>query len=95
MEGRDPATIRRSVNLGFQMGANAASAERKRLAAASLPEWRRHGELLGTSAEVIDRLGVYVDAGLNQVNIALPGPVDWDALQAFVEDVMPVFRRIG
>ena len=34
----------------------------------------------------------YRDAGVERLNIALrEGPYDWDALQAFAEQVLPAF----
>ena len=47
--------------------------------------------LFGTASEVIDGIGAYVDAGAQGVNIALRAPFDWEALQVFVEEVMPAF----
>jgi alkanesulfonate monooxygenase SsuD/methylene tetrahydromethanopterin reductase-like flavin-dependent oxidoreductase (luciferase family) len=92
-EGRDPGSLARSINLGFHMGADALRAARKRDAVyARLPESRRHGELVGTPREVIDRVGDYVSAGIGQVNLGVPPPIDWDALAAFTEEVMPAFR---
>jgi F420-dependent oxidoreductase-like protein len=94
-EGRDPRALARSVNLGFQMGADAASAARKREPVDRLPEARREGELVGTPRQVVDRLGEYRQAGVGQVNLGVPPPVDWEALSAFVEEVMPAFRAAG
>lgn len=92
-ENRDPATIRRSLNIGFQMGADPVSAERKRQAVMkALPALRAEGELLGTAAEARDRIGQYADAGAGQINIGVGPPVDWDALAAFTEEVMPHFN---
>jgi F420-dependent oxidoreductase-like protein len=85
---RDPATIERSVNLHFLMssrGPRAGAAER-------LGPMALEGGLHGEPQQVIDRLGEYVDAGAQRVNIAFRPPIDWDALQSYVEDVMPAFR---
>jgi F420-dependent oxidoreductase-like protein len=91
--GRDPAVIRRSVNLGFYMGADARTAERKRQAIfATMDDALRAGQMVGTAREVADRFGEYAKAGVHQINVTVPPPVDWDALHAFVEDVMPAFR---
>ena len=93
VEGRDPSSLARSINLGFHMGADARSASRKREAVYSrLPEARRHGELVGMPRDVVARVGEYVDAGTGQLNLGLPPPIDWDALAAFTEEVMPAFR---
>lgn len=92
-EGRDPGMIRRSLNVGFLMAADEATAEeRRRAATATLGERRAGGELFGTVPEVTDRIGQYRDAGVEQINIGVGPPVDWDALAAFIEEVAPQFR---
>jgi alkanesulfonate monooxygenase SsuD/methylene tetrahydromethanopterin reductase-like flavin-dependent oxidoreductase (luciferase family) len=51
------------------------------------------GILFGTPREAIDRIGQYFDAGAARVVLdLLQTPLDWEALQGFVEDVMPAFR---
>jgi hypothetical protein len=40
---------------------------------------------------VIDQVGAFQDAGVTRLNIAIRPPVDWDALQAYIEEVMPKF----
>jgi alkanesulfonate monooxygenase SsuD/methylene tetrahydromethanopterin reductase-like flavin-dependent oxidoreductase (luciferase family) len=51
------------------------------------------GMLFGTPRQAIDRISQYFDAGAVRVILdLLQSPLDWDALQGFVEDVMPVFR---
>jgi F420-dependent oxidoreductase-like protein len=94
-EGRDPARIRRTVNVGFYMGATEKAAKRQeeRMRAqwgATLPQ-RIGGFLVGTPRQVIDRVGEYRKAGAVRLNIGLRQPFDWDALHAYVEDVLPVF----
>ena len=94
-EDRDPAGITRTVNAGFYMGADQQSADRLRNGFdqtwGPLADDRRGGMLFGTASEVIDGIGAYVDAGAQGVNIALRAPFDWEALQVFVEEVMPAF----
>jgi F420-dependent oxidoreductase-like protein len=83
---RDPKSIERSVNLHFLMSSSGpANTDRLRPGA-------RDGGLWGEPQQVIDRIGEYVDGGASRVNIAIRPPVDWDALQSYVEDVMPAFR---
>ena len=43
----------------------------------------RPGVLTGSDAEVVDRIGQYVDAGADQVNLALRAPFDREALDRF------------
>lgn len=95
-EGRDPASIAHAVNVGFYMGATPADAARER--EKLLRQWNGNvdraggqGAFAGTADEVIQQVGAYADAGLRRLNIAFRPPIDWDALQAFTEDVMPRF----
>lgn len=84
--GRDPSEIESSVNLHFRMGAGGgpdASDQTARVNA---------GALVGGSQQVIDRLGEYAEAGIQGVNIALRPPVDWEALETYISEVMPVFH---
>jgi alkanesulfonate monooxygenase SsuD/methylene tetrahydromethanopterin reductase-like flavin-dependent oxidoreductase (luciferase family) len=95
-EGRDPSTIVRSVNVGFYMGADEAGVSRAwermldQLGPGAADDY--DGQLVGTPARAIERIGEYRDAGIERVNIAFRPPIDFDALQAFVEEVMPAFR---
>jgi alkanesulfonate monooxygenase SsuD/methylene tetrahydromethanopterin reductase-like flavin-dependent oxidoreductase (luciferase family) len=43
----------------------------------------RPGVLTGSDEEVIDRIGQYVEAGAEQINLALRAPFDRDALERF------------
>ncbi|RMF83514.1 MAG: TIGR03560 family F420-dependent LLM class oxidoreductase [Nitrospinota bacterium] len=95
-EGRDPSTILRTVNVSFHMGTSEAEAQRERDRARQ--QWgeafseREGGMLLGTPAQVIDRIGAYQEAGAARLNIALRAPFNWEALQAYSEEVIPAFR---
>lgn len=77
--GRDPAEIETSVNVGFYLG------DRE-------PDVNVEGSLVGTTQQVIDRIGEYVECGVEGLNIAFRPPMDWDALQRFIEEVMPEFQ---
>ncbi|MEE8443023.1 MAG: TIGR03560 family F420-dependent LLM class oxidoreductase [Dehalococcoidia bacterium] len=94
-ESRDATEITRTVNVGFWIGANQADAdaERKRyqeLYGATADE-RSGGQLFGTAKDAVDRIGAYVDAGAEGLNIALRAPFNWDALHSFMEEVVPAF----
>ena len=75
---RDPAEIQTSVNVGFYLGG-------------ATPQVNPSGSLAGGASQAVDRIAEYVDAGVDGLNIALRPPVDWDALQMFIEEVMPAF----
>src|SRR5215213_882129 len=78
--GRDPAEIRTAVNVGL-----AWSEESLRQQFGGLADYVRPGVLTGSDAEVIDRIGAYVDAGAGQVNLALRAPFDEDAVDRFAD----------
>lgn len=96
-EGRDPATIVRSVNVGFYMGASEAAGQqvKQKLRAqwGAAAEERGGGQLAGSPDEVTQRIGEYADRGLRRLNLAIRPPIDWDALQVFAETVMPRFAQ--
>lgn len=78
-EGRNPAELTSSVNVGFYPGDRT-------------PDVNPEGCLVGSTAQMADRIGEYVDTGVEGLNIALRPPVDWDGLAAFIEEVMPHFK---
>lgn len=93
-ERRDPAAIRRTVNVGCYLGADAAGVARGE--ALYRAHWGennpRSGFFRGTPRDVLDMVGAYRDAGVQRLNIAFrEGPYDWDALHAFAEEVFPRF----
>jgi len=95
-EGRDPASIERSVNLVFALGADdAAAQEQLSLLEAEwgpMAERVRAGTLQGTPDQAAEQVAAYIEAGADMVNIALRAPFDRDALTAYVQDVVPVIR---
>jgi len=76
--GRDPKAIKRAINVGL-----AWTEESLRAQFGALTDMVRPGVLSGTDEEIIDRIGRYVEAGADQVNIALRPPFDLDALDRF------------
>ncbi|MEK7838236.1 MAG: LLM class flavin-dependent oxidoreductase, partial [candidate division NC10 bacterium] len=89
-EQRDPASILRTVNVGFYMGADDKGAARgETLFRQHWAEEKRRGFLRGTPRQAIDMVQAYREAGVHRLNIALrQGPYDWEALQAFAEQVL-------
>jgi F420-dependent oxidoreductase-like protein len=94
-EGRDPAQIVRSINVGLAIGADAAGVkhqeEQLRLMFGGMTDWVKPGILVGTPQQVIDRVGEYARAGVEQLNVALRAPFDVEGLERFVDAVMPAF----
>ena len=89
--GRDPAEILRSANVGFYLTADAAQDDLARPALARLSDGQREGSLVGGVQQVVDRVGEYSRAGISGLNISVRPPVDTEALEAFIADVMPQF----
>jgi alkanesulfonate monooxygenase SsuD/methylene tetrahydromethanopterin reductase-like flavin-dependent oxidoreductase (luciferase family) len=78
--------IEKSVNLHFLMSSKGP----RDLGA--LREGAAAGGLQGEPQQVIDKMGQYIEGGAQRINIAIRPPVDWEALQEYIEDVMPAFR---
>jgi len=76
--GRDPAAIRRAVNVGL-----AWTEESLRSQFGNIADLVRPGVLTGSEQEVLDRIGQYTDAGADQVNLALRAPFDVEAVERF------------
>jgi len=94
-ENRNPTDISRTVNVGFYMGCSQQDALVKQKAFEQLYGERAltqgPGMLLGTKDKVTDRITEYAKAGAEGLNIVVRAPFDWDAIQAFQEDVIPAF----
>ena len=86
-QGRDPTDLDRSVNLHMRMGTNAEHAARIERERGSIV-----GAAAGTAQQTIETIRAYEEAGAARVSVAIRPPVEWDALQAFVEEVMPAVR---
>jgi F420-dependent oxidoreductase-like protein len=73
--GRDPAEIRCAVNVVLAW-------EEEELSASfgALTEYVRPAALTGTDAEATDKISRYIDAGADQVNVAVRAPFSVDAL---------------
>jgi F420-dependent oxidoreductase-like protein len=76
--GRDPAEIKVAVNLGLAWTEDSLKAQ-----FGGLANFVRPGVLTGSDEEVVDRIGAYVAAGADQVNLALRAPFDEDAVDRF------------
>lgn len=92
-EDRDPATIDRSVNLHMEMGATQAAADRisAERAARSI-RGAGGGGLTGPPKQAIETMKHYEGIGAGRISIAIRPPVEWESLQAFVDEVMPALK---
>jgi F420-dependent oxidoreductase-like protein len=76
--GRDLNTIQCAINVGLAWTEESLVAQFGNLAPHVGP-----GCLTGSTEQVIDRIGQYVQAGADQINIALRAPFDLDAIEQF------------
>ncbi len=76
--GRDMAEIRCAANVG-----HATSEEDFEAQFGLLRMGVRPGVLMGSDQEIVDKIGAYVDAGADQVNIAVRAPWKPEALDRF------------
>ncbi len=93
---RDPATISRTINVQFVVGTDQAGADRA--LAETEAFWGRmwdrvkDGALIGTHDQIVEQIAAYRDAGADGLNIALRAPWDDDAVDAYLETVLPQFQ---
>jgi len=78
---RDPKRIQRSVLLHFHMTSKPTRPDDPHVP----------GSIWGEPSKVVDQIGEYVTAGAQLVTFAVRPPLDWTAIQSFIEDVMPAF----
>lgn len=76
--GRDPAEIRRAINVGI-----ASDDDNLRHQFGAISDFVRPGVLTGSDEELLDRIGQYIDAGADQLNISLRAPFDVELLERF------------
>jgi F420-dependent oxidoreductase-like protein len=74
--GRDPKEIKRAINTGL-----AWTEESLQQQFGAISDFVRPGVLTGGDEQVLDTIGRYVEAGADQVNIALRAPFDLDSLE--------------
>ena len=92
-EGRDPATLRRSVNLIFALTSDATDVVEVVAGQGFGPAapFLAAGALGGTTDGVVEKVLEYVGAGADEVNIALRAPWDQAMLDAYLE-LLPTIR---
>ena len=76
--GRDPNEIKRAINVGLAYTEDSLQQQ-----FGAISDFVRPGVLTGSHDEIMDRIGQYVEAGADQVNIALRAPFDLDAAERF------------
>jgi F420-dependent oxidoreductase-like protein len=95
--GRDPRSLKRAVNITFNMALSEDDIPRQRelMRADWGPTADRimGGALLCTPDQAVERILEYAAAGANEVNIALRAPWQTEALDAYLDEVMPAVRR--
>ena len=73
---RDPSEVRCSVNVGC-----ATDDESLHRQFGDIAEFVRPGVLMGSTEQMVDALGRYVDAGAVQINLALRAPFEVEAME--------------
>jgi F420-dependent oxidoreductase-like protein len=76
--GRDPSQIRCAINVGI-----ASDDDNLRHQFGVIADLVRPGVLTGGDEEILDRIGQYVEAGADQLNISLRAPFDVELLERF------------
>jgi F420-dependent oxidoreductase-like protein len=76
--GRDPRAVRRAINVGLAYSEDSLLQQFGHLAPLV-----RGGVLSGSDNEIVDRIGQYVEAGADQVNLALRAPFDLESVERF------------
>jgi F420-dependent oxidoreductase-like protein len=89
--GRDPATLPTSIANTVVCGADEAEVARRAAAIGRDVETARMAHLAGTPAEVIERIGVYRDAGAETVYLQVLDLHDLDHLRLLAAEVVPAF----
>ena len=97
-EGREPKEIARTVNLSFHLSvaANAAARTEAELRRQWGPAAERmlSGALLGTPDRAQETLAAYAGAGAQAIHVALRAPWDAEALDAYLDEVVPKARAL-
>jgi alkanesulfonate monooxygenase SsuD/methylene tetrahydromethanopterin reductase-like flavin-dependent oxidoreductase (luciferase family) len=97
-ERRDPATIRRGINLQFMVSADETSAnsmrDQLRQQWGNMAGRVMAGSLSGAPNQAVERIAEYVDAGADSLNVALRAPWPEKSLDAWLSEVVPRVRAL-
>jgi F420-dependent oxidoreductase-like protein len=93
--GRDPATIRRTVNVIFALSNDGTSANDviARQGWGPMTAMVRDGVISGPPDSAVEQIQRYIDAGAQGVNVALRAPWDDVVLDEYLEQ-LPLLRKL-
>jgi alkanesulfonate monooxygenase SsuD/methylene tetrahydromethanopterin reductase-like flavin-dependent oxidoreductase (luciferase family) len=96
LAGRDPASIRRTVNLIFALSKDKTSTEEviARQGWGPMAAAVSEGAILGSPSSVSEQVQRYITAGAQGVNVALRAPWDNDVLDLYLEQ-LPQLRELS
>ncbi len=96
-ENRDPKSLKRAANVLFNLSLDEVDLARQKDLLqrdwGAMAERTSEGALLCTPDNAVERIMEYVEAGADEVNIALRAPWNEEALDAYLTDVMPKVRQ--
>jgi alkanesulfonate monooxygenase SsuD/methylene tetrahydromethanopterin reductase-like flavin-dependent oxidoreductase (luciferase family) len=87
--GRDPATLALSVAHATVVGKDDSTVRRRLEVYGSEADEVKAGALVGTPAEVIDRLGRFAATGADRAYLQIPDLADLDHLDLIASEVLP------
>jgi F420-dependent oxidoreductase-like protein len=87
--GRDPVTLRLSASLTVCCGRDSGEVRRRATAIGQELEALRTMGLMGTPAEIVDRLGVYADMGVSRVYMQVLDLADLAHIELLAAEVLP------
>jgi alkanesulfonate monooxygenase SsuD/methylene tetrahydromethanopterin reductase-like flavin-dependent oxidoreductase (luciferase family) len=90
--GRDPTTLTLSIAGTTAAGADEQSALRRAAAIDRPLEELRLGGFAGTTAEIVDKLGIMQELGFTRVYFQIMGLTDLDHLDFLAREVIPQLR---
>lgn len=76
--GRNPDEITCAINVGVALTEESLVQQ-----FGALTEYVRPGVLSGSDQQIVDRIGQYVEAGADQINLSIRAPFDIDSLERF------------
>ncbi len=80
--GRDPTAVTRSINVGVATDDDSLQRQFGMIA-----EFVRPGVVMGSREQMVEGIGRFVEAGAQQINVALRAPFEYDALEAIAEAI--------